>query len=116
MISITPSNNATAKEKQDLRTFRRELQDFEPTQLAGVMVDASKAMGIRSGESRDDMNLPVFSDHILKIEISGPDKPHLTVIDVPGLFQVTDEGTTTANDKALVENMVQGYMANERTM
>ena len=30
-------------------------------------------MGIRSGESKDDMSLPMFSDDILKIEISGPD-------------------------------------------
>lgn len=116
LISITPSNNATPKEKQDLRTFHRELGGFEPTQLAGVMDDANKVMGIRSGEFKNDMGLPMFSDHILKVEISGPDKPHLTVIDVPGLFQVTDEGTTTDHDKALVENMVRRYMENERTM
>ena len=80
------------------------------------MDEASKAMGSRSGDSKDDMSLPVFSDHILKIEISGPDMPHLTVIDVPGLFQVTGEGTATESDKALVESMVRTYMANERTM
>lgn len=30
-------------------------------------------MGIRAGESKDDMSLPMFSDDILKVEISGPD-------------------------------------------
>lgn len=29
-------------------------------------------MGIRSGASKDDMSLPLFSDDILKVEISGP--------------------------------------------
>lgn len=70
-------------------------------------------MGIRSGDNKDDTSLPMFSDDILKVEISGPDvsqishdpdswwlnqpnlttmqQPHLTVIDVPGLFQVTGD-------------------------
>ena len=69
-------------------------------------------MGIRAGENKDDASLPMFSDDILKVEISGPDvsqnlpfpmivvgpakltamqQPHLTVIDVPGLFQVTGD-------------------------
>ncbi|KAJ4294867.1 hypothetical protein N0V88_005104 [Collariella sp. IMI 366227] len=43
-------------------------------------------------------------------------RPHLTVIDVPGLFQVTDEGVTTELDKAKVENMVRRYMENKRTI
>jgi hypothetical protein len=30
-------------------------------------------MGIRSGETKDDMSLPMFSDDILKVEISGPE-------------------------------------------
>lgn len=27
-----------------------------------------------------------FSEHVLKIELSGPAHPHLSVVDVPGLF------------------------------
>ena len=27
-----------------------------------------------------------FADDILKIEISGPDESHLSVVDIPGLF------------------------------
>lgn len=30
-----------------------------------------------------------FSDDILKIELSGPDHEHLSVVDVPGLFHST---------------------------
>ncbi len=82
-----------------------------------TQLQANAAMGIRFGPSKDNMTLPMFSDDILKVEISGPEvcwlgfldpslegskrfgltlcpwqRPHLTVIDVPGLFQVTDEG------------------------
>jgi len=29
-------------------------------------------MGIRTASTKDDLSLPVFSDDILKVEISGP--------------------------------------------
>ncbi|KAK0637184.1 P-loop containing nucleoside triphosphate hydrolase protein [Bombardia bombarda] len=116
IISITPRNNADAALQERLRAFHRELDDFEGKKLAKVIEEANTAMGIRSGPTKDDTTLPTFSDDILKIEISGPDKPHLTVIDVPGLFQVTDEGHTTDLDKTMIENMVRRYMENERTI
>jgi hypothetical protein len=28
-----------------------------------------------------------FGDDVLKIELCGPDRPHFSVVDVPGLFQ-----------------------------
>ncbi|KAK4100262.1 hypothetical protein N658DRAFT_524846 [Parathielavia hyrcaniae] len=92
-----------------------ELNGFDGRELASVIEKANTAMGIRSGASKDDTSLPMFSGDILKVEISGPEQPHLTVIDVPGLFQVIDEGTTEL-DKVRVENMVRRYMENERTI
>ena len=38
-----------------------------------IQFQANIAMGIRSGASKDNMTLPMLSDDILKIEISGPD-------------------------------------------
>ena len=116
MISITPRHNADAELTERLRGFHHELTTFDGKDLADVIEKANTVMGIRSGATKDDMNLPMFSDDILKIEISGPEQPHLTVIDVPGLFHVTDEGHTTDLDKLMVENMVQRYMENERTI
>lgn len=40
-------------------------------------------MGIRTGADPDDP-APAFSKDVLRIEISGPDEEHLTIIDVPG--------------------------------
>lgn len=99
-----------------MRAFHRELDSFQGTSLATVIEEANTAMRIRSGETSNNPSLHMFSNDILKVEISGPEKPHLTVIDVPGLFQVTDEGRTTERDKTMVENMVRSYMTNERTM
>ncbi|KAK3324635.1 P-loop containing nucleoside triphosphate hydrolase protein [Cercophora scortea] len=115
IISITPRSNADQALAERLRGFHRELEDFDGKTLASIIEEANMVMGIRSGPTKDDSSLPMFSDDILKIEISGPEKPHLTVIDVPGLFQVTD-GVTTDLDKQMVENMVRRYMENERTI
>ncbi|KAK0701780.1 hypothetical protein B0T26DRAFT_744791 [Lasiosphaeria miniovina] len=114
VISITPRTIADTVSKEKARAFRSELEGFDGNQLAAVIEKANAAMGIRSSPSKDDMSLRMFSDDILKIEISSPEHPHLTVIDVPGLFSVADEGLTTELDKLIVENMVQRYMENER--
>ncbi|KAL2132075.1 hypothetical protein VTI74DRAFT_4253 [Chaetomium olivicolor] len=60
--------------------------------LDGVVKEASEVMGIRPSITKGKSNLPMLGSNILMIEISGPEQPHLTVIDVPGLFQATKEG------------------------
>lgn len=57
-----------------------------------------------------------FSDDVLKIEVSGPDQQHLSVIDVPGIFRKVTEGVTTKDDIANVRAMVQRYMDNPRSV
>jgi GTPase SAR1 family protein len=116
VVSITPRRNADPELNEKLRACRKEYSEFDGSELPKVMDIVNKTMGIRAGAANDDPNLPMFSDDILKIEISGPEQPHLTVIDVPGLFQVIDEGRTTQADRVMVEDMVRRYMENERTM
>src|SRR5688572_26633641 len=58
----------------------------------------------------------VFSKDVLRLEINGPDEAHLSIIDVPGIFRRTTPGLTTAADKELVREMVEGYMQNPRTV
>lgn len=57
-----------------------------------------------------------FSTDVLRLEIGGPDQEHLSVIDVPGLFQRHKEGVTTKADIELVKRMVYGYMRNPRSV
>lgn len=71
-------------------------------------------MGIRINAS--DKGQSMFSDDILKIEISGPGKDYLTVIDVPGIFRNVTEGSTTKEDMDLVKSMVTSYIENTRTI
>jgi hypothetical protein len=44
-------------------------------------------MGLPGPNTKDVENISKrFSDDTLKIELSGPDQHHLSVVDVPGLF------------------------------
>lgn len=72
-------------------------------------------MGL-SSNSKDGSSKPTFSNDVLRLEISGPDQEHLSVIDVPGIFKSTTEGLTTKADIQLVRNMVKGYMENPRSV
>ena len=61
-------------------------------------------------------NKSQFSTDVLRLEIGGPDQEHLSIIDVPGLFQRHREGVTTKADIELVKRMVLGYMTNPRSV
>ncbi|KAL8872017.1 MAG: hypothetical protein Q9174_002280 [Haloplaca sp. 1 TL-2023] len=51
-----------------------------------------------------------FSQDVLKIEISGPDRSYFSILDVPGVFQSLTKGLTEEEKKG-VRKMVASYMA-----
>jgi hypothetical protein len=42
-------------------------------------------MGIKTDQN--DAKAPTFTRDVIRIEKSGPDEEHLTLIDVPGIFE-----------------------------
>ena len=64
----------------------------------------------------DGATSTTFSKDVLRLEISGPEQEHFSVIDVPGIFKRTTQGLTTKDDIQLVDEMVRGYMANPRSV
>ncbi len=76
-------------------------------------------MGLRNPKEKDaksDVNLPTFGEDILKIELSGPKRENLSIIDTPGIFRRCVDLRTTENDMALVKKMVESYIKDERTI
>lgn len=73
-------------------------------------------MGLSSGKKESSTRKPTFSNDVLRLQISGPDQEHLSVIDVPGIFRSTTEGLTTTADTELVRSMVEKYMNNPRSV
>ncbi|KAK1758864.1 P-loop containing nucleoside triphosphate hydrolase protein [Echria macrotheca] len=103
-ISIVPHETRNEAEKIALRTFRESLDSFD--QLPNVVEAAKLAMGISTHGK-------AFSKDILRIEISGPDRPHLTIVDLPGLIH-SETKHQSASDVELIQEVVQGYMKESR--
>lgn len=56
-----------------------------------------------------------FSDDVLKIELSGPNHNHFSVVDVPGLFQAATV-YQTEDDAHKVEALAKRYIQDSRTI
>jgi hypothetical protein len=109
-ITITPDKNRLAGEIEKLKAFHKSINDF--SQLPDVIEEATQAMGLGAVGS---LNSRAFSRDVLSIEITGPSRPQLTLVDLPGLIHTTNKAQTEA-DKELILNLVKQYMKNSRTI
>jgi Dynamin central region/Dynamin family len=73
-------------------------------------------MGIPGPNETIKQDQRTFTDDVLKIEICGPDKEHLSFIDIPGIFRNPTPGVTTKADMALVRSIVHKYIESPRTI
>lgn len=73
-------------------------------------------MGLFEVDGKETSSKQTFSKDVFRLEISGPDEDHLSVIDVPGIFKNTTPGLTSKEDIEIVRDMVLGYMQNPRSI
>ncbi|KAJ0100657.1 Interferon-induced GTP-binding protein, partial [Diaporthe amygdali] len=105
-VSIVPHHSRSESEKATLASFEEELEDFEgfPT-----LIDTAKSvMGISTRGK-------TFAKDLLRVEISGPDRPHLTIVDLPGLIH-SQTKQQTASDVQLIQEVVESYMKEPRSI
>ncbi|UKZ82587.1 hypothetical protein TrVFT333_010379 [Trichoderma virens FT-333] len=114
VVSIIPHNPSPEREKL-IKDFRRSTDMILSDDFPNIFEEAAKVMGIKLSED-DGEGCSAFSLDVLKVEISGPDALHLTVIDVPGMFETVTPGLTTESDIDLVKNMVKRYIHESRTI
>lgn len=105
-VSIQPGPERSIDERQRLHTFHAEL-DLTRPDLQLVVEKAKNAMGIS--------DFKVFSTDILRVELSGPAQPHLTMVDLPGLFRAGNRDQSS-KDAKIVHKMVRGYVQNPRSI
>jgi GTPase SAR1 family protein len=105
-VAIVPSQTRSEDECERLSQFRETLEDLKA--FPDLIEKAKDVMGV-TGSSN------AFSNDVLRVEISGPDKPHLTIVDLPGLIH-SENKLQSAADVTLVGEMVQRYMRNERSI
>ena len=109
LVSIVPGEDASEDDKTRLLSFKETLTSFEQDFVK--LVDRAKVkMGIgMQGTGK------AFSKDILLVEISGPDKPKLTLVDLPGLIH-SHSSQQSPDDVKLVQELVEKYMGNPRSI
>ncbi|KAM3521620.1 hypothetical protein MY4038_008968 [Beauveria bassiana] len=106
-VSITPGESRFGEDKERLECWQPKLS-IDKVGLGAVTEEAMRAMSDSAGTGE-------FYDDILRIELTGPEQPHLTMVDLPGLFRRGNKEQSDA-DVHIVRGMVQRYMARPRSI
>ncbi|KAK0258042.1 hypothetical protein B0A54_07101 [Friedmanniomyces endolithicus] len=107
---IIPDKQRPSTEKKRLEQFKSTIVDF--AELPNLMEEATNLMGLGddgSGIAR------AFSRDVLSIEIAGPGRPHLTLVDLPGLIH-SENKMQSKEDVALIQGLVDDYIREKRTI
>ena len=111
-IKIIPDTLRQSAEQVALQSFKESITDFD--ELPRIMNVAKAAMDA-NGSSTAGMKPKAFSRDILSIEIEGPSRPQLTLVDIPGLIHAETKGVTR-DDVQLVSDITDQYISRSRTI
>lgn len=106
-VSITPGESRMGEDKERLETWQPKAS-IDKEGLGTVSDEARRAMADQSGTGE-------FFEDILRVELTGPTQPHLTMVDLPGLFRRGNKEQSDA-DVGIVRGMVERYMARPRSI
>ena len=114
-LSIIPDETRHTTEKATIASFSETIEDF--TELPRIMSKAAQVMDINTGTAAPSPSSPVraFAKDVLSFEIEGPNRPQLTVVDVPGLIQNVTKGVSE-QDKEMVAEITDFYIRQRRTI
>ncbi|UKZ79465.1 hypothetical protein TrVFT333_007220 [Trichoderma virens FT-333] len=105
-VSIIPHQPNKRDKKDASSDFHEQLDSVQ--QLPELIENAKAYMGIKTlGKA--------FSNDVLRIEISGPDRPHLTIVDLPGLIH-SETKNQSASDVHLITQIVKNFMSKQRSI
>ncbi len=107
-IKIIPDPKRPANEQASFKAWKESITNFD--ELPRIMKSAMEVMGIDNGASGK-----AFARDVLSIEIEGPSRPQLTLVDIPGLIQTNTKDITKA-DVELVGEMTDQYIKQPRTI
>ena len=109
-IKIIPSTKRPSAEQESIKTFQESITDF--SELPRIMDAAKAVMDKGAGTSATSK---AFARDVLSIEIEGPSRPQLTLVDIPGLIQTNTKEVTEA-DVDLVAEITDQYISQPRTI
>ena len=109
-IKVIPDNERPPGERGPIGAFKESISDFE--ELPSLMDKATTLMGINNTSASTSR---AFAKDVLSIEIEGPSRPQLTLVDLPGLVQTETRGVTE-EDVRLVTEITDHYISQHRTI
>jgi hypothetical protein len=104
------SDSLQSKDSSVALAFSAALEDLKPLtadKIPQLIIEASNAMGLDKSNG--------FSEHILQLEISGPNQDHLTLIDLPGLFR-RSANREDPGAPDLVRKLARRYISMDRSI
>jgi GTPase SAR1 family protein len=114
-IRVIPDPERPAEEQKSIKDFSESITSFE--ELPQVMAKATDMMGIDkvNGSGGDMNNRHAFARDVLSVEIEGPNRPQLTVVDLPGIVQSQTKDTSQA-DVDMTVKITESYISQPRTV
>ena len=112
-VTLCPSPDRKTEQAREITSFQPNVRISEPSDFGnaiGNIVDEAK-IHLESIDS----DAKFWSDW-LRVEVSGPDQPHLTLVDLPGIIQTETGPNVIPGDKDKIKKMVTKYIEKERTI
>ncbi|KAI2042180.1 hypothetical protein LOZ43_006839 [Ophidiomyces ophidiicola] len=111
-IKVIPDPERPASEQENIRAFSEVITNFD--ELPYLMAKVTTLMGI---DATADASRPrrAFAKDTLSMAIEGPQRPQLTVVDLPGIVQ-SETKDTSQEDVALVSEITEHYISQPRTI
>lgn len=107
-LKLIPDNDRPDNEKALISSFKENITDFQD--LPAIMEKAMAAMDIGDlGAGK------AFAKDVLRIDIEGPSRPQLSLVDLPGLIQ-NESKEITAADVKMVPSITDQYISQSRTI
>jgi hypothetical protein len=101
-----PNNDRDSAEQEQIRKFKPPTMALD--KFPAIVASAEEAMKL-------SQETPSFFKDVLRVEVSGPGQPHLTLVDLPGLYHAPDDIQDDGGVE-LAEQLVLTYMSNERSI
>ena len=111
-VKIIPDETRPPSEQASIKAFQETITDFGD--LSRVMDVAKKAMDQDTNPNAAS-TAKAFARDVLSIDIAGPLREQLTLVDIPGLIQ-TDTKGVTKDDVDLVAEITDRYISQPRTI
>ncbi|KAI0459116.1 P-loop containing nucleoside triphosphate hydrolase protein [Xylaria acuta] len=116
-VSIQPGNDRSLEDRKRLEAFR--YSEIPEQSNIGVIIERAKdVMGLSDKINNDagaGAQSKTLSSDILRIELSGPAQPHLTIVDLPGLYRAGNK-EQSAESAQIVRSQVYSYIKNPRSI